>query len=93
MGLLKQGIGPHLSYEGLQQVIYSIIDTFKTTPKRGGLFCVVAAAKAEGQGARGKAERRGEALAYNKKKRTRVLLYNITEINCRKVARATLPRA
>ena len=61
MGLLKQGIGPHLSYEGLQQVIYNQIDTFKTTPKRGGLFfCVVAAAKAEGQGARqrGKEERR-----------------------------------
>ena len=32
VGLLKQGIGPHLSYEGLQQVIYSIIDTFKVTP-------------------------------------------------------------
>jgi hypothetical protein len=33
VGLLKQGIGPHLSYEGLQQVIYHTIDTRTATPK------------------------------------------------------------
>ena len=31
MGLLKQGSRPYLSYEGLQQVIYSNLDTLTAT--------------------------------------------------------------